>query len=229
MSKTQRELLILGGILGVLAVILLLRFGGGEEEAPVPAGEEQPVPTRPLTRGEMMRGEGGGTPTASQIQGELARQLPMDLVVPGLSDSAVTARIAAGGVPDPFSELRGPVRRTTRSTPQPTSTRSPRAWRQETLSDWPSGLDFQGLIPVMGEPGVYAAQFNNHSVRVGEKIPGTDWELREASRLLVRLYRRDESTRTEYSFQYIIPPLLVLRAGSVVRDRPHPGAPDSDR
>ncbi len=209
MSKTQRELLILGSILAALAVILLLRFTGGEDEVPAEQVQQQ-ISTRPMTRGEMMRGSRGGTqPTPAQIQGELASQLPLELVVPGLSDSAVTAKIRAGGVPDPFSELRGPVRRTTQTRPRSTVQQPPREWRSVTLTDWPQALDFQGLLPVMGEPGIYAAQFNNRSVRVGEKVPGTEWELTEASRLLIRVRLRDTSTRTEYTYQYIIPPLAA--------------------
>jgi len=214
MSKTQRELLILGGILAALAVILVLRFSGGEEgtTASSPsssAQQEQTSPSRPLTRGEMMRGEQGGARTAAEVQGELAGSLPLELVAPGLTDSAVTARIRQGAIPDPFSEVRGTVRRTTRSSQQQPARQQPRDYREVQLNDWPEGIDFQGLLPVMGQPGVYAAQFNNQTVRVGERIPGTDWELTESSRLLIRLRREDRSTMTRYTFQYIIPPLAT--------------------
>lgn len=215
MSKTQRELLILGGILAALAVILVLRFSGGEEDGTTVASpsssaqQEETASSRPLTRGEMMRGEQSGARTAAEVQGELAGALPLELVAPGLTDSAVTVRIRQGAIPDPFSEVRGSVRRTAQPSRQQPARQQPREYREVQLNDWPEGIDFQGLLPVMGQSGVYAAQFNNQTVRVGERIPGTDWELTESSRLLIRLRRENSSTMTRYTFQYIIPPLAT--------------------
>ena len=207
MSKTQRELLILGGILIVLGGLLFLRFG--TEEAPdsaepagtpaagVPAGA---APERPLTRGEMQRLQAGGQPAAPDDPAPLLARFPIEMLDPALSDSAVAARIAAGGVPDPFAEDRGrraPVRTSTTRTPTPPAQQEIRTVQ---LTDWPEGIRFEGIFQIAGSPGAFSTSFNGHRVLVGEKIPNTEWELIEASVLMVRIRRQTRNLIEEYRY-----------------------------
>ena len=172
MSKTQRELLILGGILAARSGILIMRIGGGDS-----------APTTPPAQTPAMATSGGGTPgttPGSTVPGQgsatdtqLLAQYPLEMLVPGLSDSAVAARIRSGEVPDPFSATRGRQTRPA-STTRPTPSR-PRAKPTVELDDWPAGVRFNGVSGNIDDPDQYVALFSGRPVKQGDKIPGTEY------------------------------------------------------
>ncbi len=198
MTKTQRELLILVGILVVIAVILFLRSGGGDD-----------TPTAPVT--DVPSSGQTVTPGTDDPQTLLITQAPMEMLNPMLTDSAVTARIAAGAISDPFASNR----RTSSGTPTRQPARQPDPVRrdptlQETfLPEWPDGVTYQALLPRIDAPGEYSVQFNGQSVRVGgqitgtrwNNIAGTEWVLREASRLVI-VIRREVHTSTRWEITW---------------------------
>jgi hypothetical protein len=203
MTKTQRELSILGGILLVLAILLILRFRPGGGAIPPPAAGTSPAVTRPVPR----PAQPGGTPATGAVSIPLS-QYPLELLEPGLSDSAVAAKITAGGFADPFSRDRGRVQETAAAPAQPTprTPAAPRPWRDQQLSDWPAGVRCQSVIEKVNAPGSYTVRFNGRIVDVGEKIPGTDWILVEANAILVRIRREDAQNRIRYEYRYVLPP-----------------------
>ena len=204
MSKTQRELLILVGILLVIAVILYIRLGGGGEGAAPPPATTPPAgqtaaPGTPGTTGPAQPG-GGESPEPLLIT-----QAPAEMLNPALTDSAVAARISSGRIRDPFASdrrasTRAPTRTPTRREPEP---RAEPTLRETWLEDWPPGITYEGLMPRLDAPGEFAVEFNGHTVRVGEPIPGTgvsgipdsEWVLREASTLVILIRRevKDDS------------------------------------
>lgn len=200
MSKTQRELLMLAGILVFLGGILYIRLsGGGKSSSPstVPAsGSQTQTVSQP-----------GGTAPGTMTPGDqpgLPPQSALAFFEPGLTDSAVTARIFSSTVGDPFARIRGgqtrPTQRITRPQRQPTT--QP-ARRVEYLDDWPARITYQGHFPVAGSPGVFRARFNGRTVQVGEKIPPTDYILVEASALLVQIRWEDQLRNTVWIFRYL--------------------------
>jgi len=169
MSKTQRELLILGGILATLAVILIMRFGGGESTSPAqtPATATSGGGSPGTTPGSTVPAQGTATDT------QLLAQYPLEMLVPGLGDSAVAARIRSNSVPDPFSSTWGRATRpvtTTRPTPS-----QPRTKPTVQLDDWPAGVRFNGVSGNIDDPGQYVALFSGRPVKQGDKIPGTEY------------------------------------------------------
>ncbi|MFC1500503.1 hypothetical protein ACFL6T_05770 [Candidatus Zixiibacteriota bacterium] len=197
MTKTQRELLILGGILAVIVVIIVLRMGGGDETPVVPVTNVPPAGQRV-------------TPGTDNLQGLDITQAPVEMLNPMLTDSAVTARIAAGTIRDPFASDRRISTRTPSRTPRQTDpVRSEPTLREVYLESWPDGVTFQGLLPRIDAPGEYAVQFNGEPVRTGEtiagtrwnNIAGTEWVLREASRLVI-VIRREVKTSTRWEITW---------------------------
>jgi hypothetical protein len=194
MSKTQRELLILGGILATLTVVLVVR---GRGSRPANAARQ----TSPGTEATTAEGSQAVDPTSA----ELMRQYPIAMLVPTLSDSAVTARIRAATVPDPFAENRGrvtrpqqaPVRRPQRPT-------QPRTRPTIDLTDWPAGVRFNILAEVPDSPGVWRASFSGRPVNVGEKIRGTEFVLVDATAAYL-IIRAEFADRIEV-FRYVVPP-----------------------
>ncbi len=198
MTKTQRELLILVGILVVIAVILFLRSGGGDDTLTAPVTD---VPSAGQTV----------TPGTDDPQTLLITQAPMEMLNPMLTDSAVTARIAAGAISDPFASNR----RTSSGTPtrqparQPDPVHRDPTLREIFLPEWPDDLEYEGLFPRVDAPGEYTVQFNSQAVRVGERvlgttwnnIAGTEWVLREASRLVI-VIRREVKTSTRWEITW---------------------------
>ncbi len=201
MTKTQRELAILGGILAVLVVIMVMRSGGGDGTATDSSTTAAASPQRPATRP-------GTTPGGAAQQPPLS-QYPLELLEPGLSDSAVTAKIRSGGFADPFALDRGRSRPapTPATTTQPSRPQPPRTWTDRQLSEWPAGVRYQGLIEKEDAPGSYTVRFNNRATDVGETIPGTEWRLIEASPILIRIQRDDARNRIHYYYRYLVPPL----------------------
>jgi len=206
MSKTQRELLMLFGILVVLGGILYLKLGRGEESsaAGTPPGRvsQMQVPGQPT---------GGLSPdtTRSGDQPNPLDHYPLESLEPGLTDSAVAARIARGSIADPFARYRG---RPTRTTQRPTRTETqepeippPLQWIY--LEDWPAGMRFQGVYPVAGSPGVWRTRFNGRNVQIGEKVPSAnpsaEYVLVDASPLLVRIKWEDKDSNTVRIFTYL--------------------------
>ncbi|MFC1627502.1 hypothetical protein ACFL3H_00130 [Gemmatimonadota bacterium] len=191
MTKTQRELLILVGILVVIAVILFLRLGGGGDAPPAPIANT-PAAQRV-------------TPGADDPQTLLITQAPAEMLNPMLADSAVTARITAGAIMDPFASVRLTSSQTSsrQTTRQPEPVRSAPSLREIPLSDWPEGLKYDGLVSRAGVPGEYSVLFNDQPVQVGGKIPGTQWNntegtewvLREANRLVIVIQREVHTDR----------------------------------
>jgi hypothetical protein len=208
MTKTQRELSILGGILLVLSVLLVLRFrpgGAGSSGTVPPATGTQTAANRPAPR----PAQPGGTPaTAPGTVAIPLSQYPLELLEPGLSDSMVTAKITTGGFADPFSRDRGRVRETAPTPTRPTiqAPAAPRPWRDQQLSEWPPGVRYQGVIEKVDAPGSYTVRFNGQIVDVGEKIPTTDWILAEANAVLIRIRREDTRNRIRSEYRYLLPP-----------------------
>ncbi len=206
MTKTQRELAILGGILAVLVVIMVMRSRGGDGAAGGPAAGPRTTaaagsPQRPATR--------PGTSPGGTAQRPLLTQYPLELLEPGLSDSAVTAKIRSGGFADPFALDRGRSRPppTPTTTTQPNQPQPPRTWTDRQLSEWPAGIRYGGLIEKEDSPGSYTVRFNDRAIDVGETIPGTEWRLIEASPILIRIQRDDTRNRIHYYYRYLVPPL----------------------
>jgi len=212
MTKQQRELLTFFGILVVLGTILIIRFSGGGDEIVPPAGS--PATTASSTA------RPGGTPapgTASQPgtdPGDLTvDQVPIEMLNPALSDSAVSARITAGSITNPFAENRRttPVRQPSR---QPTRDPAPleRIARERTLEDWPEDLSFSTLVERSDAPGVWRARINNAWYEMGDEIEGTGWQLMEVGRRIIRLQKKEQTRERNriidwtYYFTYVIPP-----------------------
>jgi hypothetical protein len=200
MTKTQRELLILGGILSVLAVVIVMR--GRNSSGSLPANAARP--TSSGTQATNPPGTQAVDPTSTQLM----QQYPIAMLVPGLSDSAVVARIRAATVPDPFVANRGRVTRPTQTPVQrPQRPPQPRTKPTVNLQDWPAGVRFNILAQVAGSPGVYRATFSGRPVSVGEKIPGTEFVLVDATATYL-VIRAEFSNRIE-QFRYdVIPPPL---------------------
>jgi hypothetical protein len=201
MTKTQRELSILGGILLVLSVMLFLRFRPGG------AGGSSTVPPAMGTPGAATQPAGTPATGPGTVPIPLS-QYPLELLEPGLSDSMVTAKITTGGFADPFSRDRGRVRETAPTPTRPTiqAPAAPRPWRDQQLSEWPPGVRYQGVIEKVDAPGSYTVRFNGQIVDVGEKIPTTDWILAEANAVLIRIRREDTRNRIRYEYRYVLPP-----------------------
>ena len=203
MSKTKRELLIFGGILAVLAVVIVLRSQGSSDTTPVNVARQSPAGSATATPGGTVQGTGVADPSSA----ELMQRYPVAMLVPTLSDSAVAARIRAATVPDPFAENR---RRVTRAQPAPVQRPQrpvqPRTKPTINLTDWPAGVRFNILAAVAGSPGVHRATFSGRPVSVGEKIPGTEFVLVEATLayLVIRAEFRDRIEQFRY---VVIPPL----------------------
>jgi hypothetical protein len=202
MSKTQRELLILGGILATLAVVLVMRGRGSSGTRPANAARQSSASTQATTPGGTTTpGNQAVDPTST----ELMRQYPIAMLVPTLSDSAVAARIRAATVPNPFAENRGrvtrpqqaPVRRPQRPT-------QPRTRPTIDLTDWPAGVRFNILAEVPDSPGVWRASFSGRPVNVGEKIRGTEFVLVDATAAYL-IIRAEFADRIEV-FRYVVPP-----------------------
>jgi len=198
MTKTQRELLILAGILAVIVVIILLRSGGENE-----------TPTAPVTRVP----SAGQTvvPGTDDPQTMLLTQAPMEMLNPMLTDSAATARIEAGLIRDPFASdrrtsSRGPSRQPTL---QPDPVRRDPTLEESYLENWPEGVTYGGIMERVDAPGEFSVRFNGQPVRVGGQIPGTrwnniagtEWVLREASRLVI-VIRREVKTSTLWNITW---------------------------
>lgn len=199
MSKTKRELLMLAGILVLLGGIFFVRMGGGEQSSSPstvsPGSQTQTAP------------QPGGTAPGTMTPGDqpgLLSQSALAFFEPGLTDSAVTARIFSSTVGDPFASIRGvqtrPARQVTRPQQQPI-TQPVR--RVQYLDDWPAQITYQGHFPVAGSPGVYRVSFNGRIVEVGEKIASTEYILVEASALLVQIRWEDQLSNTVWIFRYI--------------------------
>ncbi len=200
MSKTQRELLMLAGILVFLGGILYIRLSGGGESSrpstmPAPGSRTQtasrPVGTAPGTM----------TPGGEGLQSQSA----LAFFEPGLTDSAVTARIFSSSVGNPFARYRGGQTRPTRPStrPQRQQPATPLTRRVEYLDDWPPQITYQGVFPVADSPGVFRARFNGRNVQVGEKIAPTEYVLVEASPLLVQIRWEDRRRNTIWIFRYL--------------------------
>ncbi len=208
MSKQKRELLIFFAILVVLGGLLIIRLGGGGEESGIPAAGP------PSTVGGAVQPGGppatGGPHSVGVSPGNLTvDQVPIEILNPALSDSAVAARIARSLIVNPFAEnrgistQRGPIRPT-----QPATRPRDPTLREVKLDEWPEGLRLQSISEYSEAPGTYRARINGHIVSVGEKIPGTDWELREVMRNSIVLFRevKTSSEWIQYHFTYTIPP-----------------------
>jgi hypothetical protein len=204
MTKTQRELSILGSILTVLSVLLVLRFRPGGGPVTPPPGGTPTTTTRPTAR----PAQPGGTPATGP--GTVAiplSQYPLELLEPGLSDSMVAAKIVAGGFSDPFSHDRGRVQETspTPARPRTTTPAAPRPWREQQLSAWPPGVRFVAVVEKVDAPGNFTVNFGGRIIDVGETIPGTDWMLVEANAVLIRIRREDTRNRIHYEYKYVFP------------------------
>jgi len=210
MTKTQRELLILVGILVVIAVIFIIRQSGNGDIPVLPPTGTVPANARTAAPG-----------SARDPGSLLITQAPSGMLNPALSDSAVTARITAGRIQDPFATNRRTSTRvpTTQTTTQPTTqttTREPPSRREITLTEWPDGVGYEMVLSRPGSPGEYVVLFNDQQVLVGEvipgtrwnNIPGTEWKLLEATRLLVRIQREVHTSAIwEVStYRYVIRP-----------------------
>jgi hypothetical protein len=212
MTKTQRELLMLVGILIVIGVILILRLGGNGDIPDLPPADTVPSTTRTATSGS------AGDPGSLLIT-----QAPMEMLNPALSDSAVTARITTGRIRDPFATNRRTNTRvpttttTTQQTTQQTTTREPEM-RENIHTEWPEGVRYDLLISRTGRPGEYSVLFNDQPVLVGEVIPGTrwnnipetEWKLLEATPLRIVIQREVHTTEIwEVStYRYVIRPSM---------------------
>lgn len=202
MTKQQRELLILVGILVVIAVILIFRLGGGEDTPPLPVTASAPPAGQTVTPGTAQPGETGNPRTL------LITQAPMEMLNPMLSDSAVAARIEAGAIRDPFASVhrtasRAPSRQPIR---QPPRISTPPSLRETFLDDWPDDVRFQALIERADAPGFYSVRFNGQLVIMGDKIPGTEWVLIEASKILIVIKKVIKtSTRNEIMWYKHVP------------------------
>jgi hypothetical protein len=191
MTKTQREVLILIGILIVIGVILIIRLGGGGNAPALP-----PPGTLPA-------GSAASPGPADDPGALLITQAPVEMLNPALSDSAIAARIMNGPIRDPFASNRRTTRPVRQTDPQPTVTRAPPERREIALTDWPEGVRYDMLSAIPGSPGEYSVLFNDQPVRVGEVIPGTryndepgtEWRLVEASRLLIVIQREIHTDR----------------------------------
>lgn len=189
MSKQQRELLILFGILVVLGGIFYMRFGrGGNSPNPQLAQPQQGQPA------------GGGTPGAG-TPGQpgdqlptLATQFPLDFLLPGLSDSTLAVKIMGGRTPNPFAtnHMRPPRVRSD----QTQQTRTTRPAQPDThlveLDKWPEGIRYTAVTPVLNEPGVFTVTINGLVLRKDDEIPGTGFVVVEITPLLVRI-RKEET------------------------------------
>jgi len=218
MTKQKRELLILAGILIVIAVLLIVRLGGEGDIPPFPVTANVPPAGRTVTPGTAQPG-GTGNPRTLLIT-----QAPVEMLNPMFSDSAVTARIEAGAIRDPFASVHRTASRASSRQPtrqqasQPSRISTPPPLREFFLDDWPDDVEYGGLIPRVDAPGEYSVRFNGRPMRVGEKIPGTEWndilgtewELREASRLLI-VIRREVKNDTKWEitwYRYVIMQLM---------------------
>jgi len=212
MTKTQRELLMLVGILIVIGVILVIRLSGNGDIPDLPPAGTVTSTTRTATQGS------AGDPGSLLIT-----QAPMEMLNPALSDSAVAARITAGRIRDPFATTRRsntrvpPVQPPTQPTTQPTTTRAPDR-REITLTEWPDGVNYDMVMSRPGRPGEYSVLFNDQPVLVGEVIPGTmwntipetEWKLLEATPLRIVIQREVKTTEIwEVStYRYVIRPSM---------------------
>ena len=199
MSKTQRELLMLAGILVFLGGILYVRLSGGGESSPsstvsAPGSQVQP--------GSQPGGSAPGMVTPG-IQPDLP-QSAMAFFALGLTDSAATARIFRSSVGDPFANIRGGQTRPTQQVTRPQRPQTTQPARSvKYLDDWPAQVTYQGHFPVAGSRGVFRAMFNGRIVKVGEKIAPTEYILVEASALLVQIRWEDQSSNTVWIFRYL--------------------------
>ncbi len=207
MTKQQRELLTFFGILVVLGGILVMRFSGGNETVPPPG---QPA-TATGAAGQPGPGSTPGGPTQPGTEpGSLTvDQVPIEMLDPALSDSAVTARIMAGSITNPFAANRRtvPVRQPTRR-PEPEPEPVERTTERVTYEDWPDELRYGGISERADAPGVYRVRINNEYFLQGETVTGTGWVIRELAARLVRLYKFESRGTTDYHhyFQHVIPP-----------------------
>lgn len=206
MSKTQRELLMLFGILVLIGGILYLRLGrGGESSA---AGTPPGLVPQVQAPGQPT---GGLSPdmTRSGDQPNPLAQYPMEFPEPGLTDSAVAARITSGSIADPFARYRGrPIRTTQRPTQAQTQeTVTPPPPHVIYLEDWPAGIRYQGVFPIAGSPGRWRARFNGRNVQIGERVPSAnpsaEYVLVDASPVLVQIRWEDEDSNTVRIFTYL--------------------------
>ncbi|MFC1595307.1 hypothetical protein ACFL3X_00125 [Gemmatimonadota bacterium] len=205
MTKTQRELLILGGILVVIVVILLLRQGGEGDTLTTPVTTNEPSAGQTVAPGTSGTAQPPGTENPQTL---LITQAPAEMLNPMLSDSAIAARIESGSIRDPFASdhritSRNPSRQPTR---QPTRAPDPPTPREDFLDDWPEDVQFQMLIERADAPGFYSARFNGQLVAEGGKLPGTEWVLIEASKIQIVIKRVIQtSTRHEITWYYYRP------------------------
>jgi len=207
MTKQQRELLLFFGILVVLGGILVLRFSGGDETVAPPgqsaaatgtAGQPGPGST---PGGPTQPGTGPGSLTVDQV--------PIEMLDPALSDSAVTARIMTGSITNPFAANRrtAPARPPTRRTePEPEPVE--RTTERITHEEWPDELNYGGISEKADAPGVFRVRINGEYFEQGDTVTGTGWEIRELAARLVRLYKFESRGTTDYYhyFQHVIPP-----------------------
>jgi len=209
MTKQKRELLILVGILIVIAVLLIVRLGGEGDIPPFPVTANVPPAGRTVTPGTAQPG-GTGNPRTLLIT-----QAPVEMLNPMFSDSAVTARIEAGAIRDPFASIHRTSSRTSQRQPtrqqtsQPPRISTPPPMGEIFLDDWPDDIEFGGLIERIDAPGEFSVRLNGQWVRVGGQVPGTtwnniagsEWELREASRLLI-VIRREVKNNTRWEITW---------------------------
>jgi hypothetical protein len=210
-TKQQRELLTFFGIIVVLAVILIIRFTGGGGDTVTPPGS-QPVATGPATPGNQTPSPGGQGQTETDPDDLTVDQVPIEMLHPALSDSAVTARITAGSITNPFAENRRtePVRQPSRQQSRPT--RIDTVYREVPLDEWPEELSFSTLVERSDAPGVWRARINGSWYEMGDEIEGAGWKVMEVGARLIRL-QKQETTRERnqviirtYFFRYVIPP-----------------------
>ena len=182
-TKQQRELLILFAILVVLGGVFYLRSGGGGG----------PTPNPQLTQGQQAAGGGAlGTGTPDDQLATFANQFPIDFLLPGLTDSAVVAKILGERISNPFAKnhLR-PARIVNNDPVRP----APPALHDTVyveLDEWPQGVRYTGVAQKVDEPGVWTVRINNTVLRTGDEIPGTGFVLVEVNPLLVRI-RKEET------------------------------------
>lgn len=186
MSKQKRELLILFAILVVMGGVFYLRSGGGGGPTPNPQLTQ-------LSSGQQAAAggvQGAGTPVDQLVT--FANQFPLDFLLPGLSDSAVVAKILGERISNPFAENHLRPARTVRNDP----TRPVRPARPDTvyveLDEWPQGVRYTSVAQKVDEPGVWTVRINNTVLRMGDEIPGTGFVLVEVNPLLVRI-RKEET------------------------------------
>jgi hypothetical protein len=211
MTKQQRELLTFFGILVVLGTILIIRFSGGGDETPpaVPpvtaAGSTAQAGSTPAP--------GTGTQPGTAPDDLTVDQVPIEMLNPALSDSAVAARITTGSLTNPFAQNRRttPVRQPTR---QPTRDPAPvqRLSRERTLERWPEELQYQSLLERSDNPGVYRVRINGSWYEMGDTVTGTSWQLLEVNARIIRLQKKEQTREGNqiidwtYYFNYVIPP-----------------------